>query len=243
MNGKMNWGDFEIYCLSFNVDAFNVMNDRLENIEEYKKYRLVKDFLDKTYNSSSYNGFKIEDKVEEKVNIKIKKLQKECMALIEKTNIDYYFDEKASSLIFKGIVLRVTQILQIVNLNNAIKKLKSVRIYATHQFILDQDFKIPLSKYVTHSPDLIIISPVIEFQNNFTIDLSCDHVPGYPNNRRKAEYDFHGDNGLPGLPGYNGGNCYIRSNSKVGNRDQHIQFISKGGKGGPGQDGDYFFRI
>jgi hypothetical protein len=245
MNGKMNWGDFEIYCLRFKEDAFNVMNDRSENIEEYEQYRIVKNFLDKTHSSSSYDGFKIEDNVQEKLNIIIKNLQKECMALIEKTNIDYYFDEKTSSLIFKGIVLRATQILQTANRNNAIKNLKSVRIYATHRFILDQDFKIPLSKYETHSPDLIIISPVIEFQNNFSIDLSCDRVPGYPNNRKKAESGFPGSNGLPGLPGYNGGNLYIRSNRLVGNRGDgtHILLESNGGKGAPGQDGDYFFRL
>ncbi len=88
-------------------------------------------------------------------------------------------------------------------------------------------------------PDLIIISPQILFSNKTIIDLSSLHVPNYPNKKTKANSENflsgkNGDDGEPGLAGFNGGNMLIISNDSISN---DLIFISKGGMGGPGQNG------
>ena len=73
------------------------------------------------------------------------------------------------------------------------------------------------------------------------ICLSCDHVPGYPDGLQKAQNGLaaggHGENGKPGLPGYNAGNLFIYANEINQNEDN--EFIMSSGKGGPGQDGEF----
>jgi hypothetical protein len=70
-------------------------------------------------------------------------------------------------------------------------------------------------------------------------------VPGYPDGKEKADdgnfFGEHGKDGQPGLPGYNGGNLFIVSDEIL--KFDFINFISNGGIGGPGQNGNLLIFI
>ena len=137
----------------------------------------------------------------------------------------------------------MSSVMQMIN-NRSIKNLKFIKIFTTHSFIFDEDFKIDKSMYTSDSPDLSIISPIMKVEKNATIDLSCDRVPGYPDETSKAKngylYAFgsNGLNGKPGLPGYNGGNLFLLTNEVAGFEKLIIR--TNEGQGGPGQNGNIF---
>jgi hypothetical protein len=79
-----------------------------------------------------------------------------------------------SSFIYQGHFARMSSILP--KIRNSDSYIKNVKIFATHSFIFDVNYKISKERYQTHSPDLIIISPKVMIENNITVDLSCDHV-------------------------------------------------------------------
>ena len=171
------------------------------------------------------------------LDLKIKMLMNELERYYnERKGIEFYFEK--SNFIFKGYFGKMSSILQKINDDESISNLKSVRIYTTHSLIFDVNYKILKERYSTHSPDLIIISPIVKIVKNLTIDLSCDHMPGYPDNLNKADSGKPGTDGKPGLPGYNSGNCFILANH-IFNR-KSLKIIAQGGKGGPGQHGINF---
>ena len=153
------------------------------------------------------------------------------------------YDENTFSFIYEGNFGRMSSVMQMIN-NRSIKNLKFIKIFTTHSFIFDEDFKIDKSMYTSDSPDLSIISPIMKVEKNATIDLSCDRVPGYPDETSKAKngylYAFgsNGLNGKPGLPGYNGGNLFIITNEVAGFEKLIIR--TNEGQGGPGQNGNIF---
>jgi len=142
---------------------------------------------------------------------------------------------------YKGIFANISHILNdINNKQNDIFDLKSVEIYTINSVKFDTNYLINKQRYEgSKCPDLIIISPQILFSNKTIIDLSSLHVPNYPNKKTKANSENflsgkNGDDGEPGLAGFNGGNMLIISNDSISN---DLIFISKGGMGGPGQNG------
>ena len=135
-----------------------------------------------------------------------------------------------SSFIYKGHYGKMSSILPILNKNYSY--LKSVKIYTTHSFIFDVDFKLPKERYETHSPDLIVISPIVKFENNIKIDLSCDRIPDFPDGIEKADQGDPDKDDKPGLPGYNGGNLLISADEIL--NKHRFRFISQGAQGGPG---------
>ena len=151
-------------------------------------------------------------------------------------------DEKTSSLIYKGHFGKMSDFK--IKIHHIAQKFKAIKIFATHSFIVDEDFKVDTNLYSSHSPDLFIIAPVIKFVDNVKIDLSCELIPGYPDEITKAPNndffgkDIDGDNGKPGLPGYNGGNLFAFSDIAI--NYENFNFISNGGQGGPGQNGNNF---
>ena len=149
---------------------------------------------------------------------------------------EYYFDNKSSSFIYKAYSAKMNSILQkLNNKNKSFENLKSVRIYTTHLLTFDVNYKISKERYASHSPNLIIISPIVNFESHITIDLSCENVPGFPDNKLKAENGYPGKDGKPGLSGYNSGNCFILANNII--IKNNVYFISEGGQGGSGQNG------
>ena len=135
-------------------------------------------------------------------------------------------------------------ILEEFNKKDYIKELKNFYIFSTHLLVIDTDFKIKSEYYKKDAPNLIIISPKIFFEKTTTIDLSCDRIPDYPNGQKYAKNGAYpsgnGEDGLPGDPGYNGGNLLIASTVID---YMNINFISNGGIGGPGQNGNLSNKI
>ena len=156
------------------------------------------------------------------------------------TNENIYFDPIKSVVSYHGYFGKLSSFLSKINSNLTIKDLKSVKVFMTHSFIFDVDYKINKDKYFTHTPDLIIISRLVKIEKNRTVDLSFDCVPNFPDNKSKAQdgvhFGEHGVNGKPGLPGFNGGNFFIFSNEISGKNN--LKVITTGGKGGPGQNGN-----
>ena len=107
----------------------------------------------------------------------------------------------------------------------------------------DTDYKLDKNKYKTNAPDLVIISPKVIAEKPIIIDLSCENIPGYPDNSKKAKNGYrsgeNGYDGKPGLPGYNAGNLIILADSILNISNLQTNLI--GGTGGPGQDGIRFF--
>ena len=139
----------------------------------------------------------------------------------------------------KDHFVNISQVMNYVNNNREIKNLKHLIIHATHSFIFDNDLKISNETYETDGPDLVVISPKVVIEKHINLDLSCHHVPYFPDGKEKADdgKDFgeNGEDGKPGLPGYNGGNLVIIS-GMIFNFSK-LNFISNAGKGGPGQNG------
>lgn len=141
--------------------------------------------------------------------------------------------------VYQGHFARLSTILSLVNNAANVIHLKSVHIHLTNALLIDVDFKINPQRYTTHSPDLIVIAPKVKFAQATHIDLSCYVQMGYPNGQQKAAngegYGASGHDGLPGLPGFNGGQFLLFAEDVVG--ADKMTFKSKGGKGGPGQNG------
>ena len=151
-----------------------------------------------------------------------------------------FFDPLTSHYMFKGRNAKMSFIKNEIHKNNDIKELEIIKIFCTNEFFADSDFTVEEDKYTTNAPDLIIIAPKIIVESEVKIDLSCNQVPGYPDNIKKAKngeiYGANGDNGKSGLNGLNGGNLIIVYGDIIGS-SENIKFISNGGTGGPGQDG------
>lgn len=159
----------------------------------------------------------------------------------------YYIDNEPDYDHKNGIYIQMTNFAKMSSVLAKIEKddsknnLKSIRIYATNSFIFDVDYSIKYNRYSANAPDLIIITPILIVNAPITIDLSVSrsNKPGYPDNTVKASngigYGKAGNNGKPGLPGYNGGNLFILADL-ITNVD-NLKFVSVGGEGGPGQNG------
>ena len=163
----------------------------------------------------------------------------------------YYFNYTNHVLTLKGNFMSVSSVLEEISLIQYIYLLtqnhhtyfKSIRIFSSHLFVFNTDFKLSLDLYQTNFPDLIVIAPKILVEKAININLTCEHIPDYPDRNKKASNGrFPGDNGedgKPGEPGFNGGNLLIIAdyffNSSL------ISFESMGGRGGPGQNGKKFW--
>jgi hypothetical protein len=148
-------------------------------------------------------------------------------------------NNKGHTLTIKVDYGKISEILKTINNNNEIKNVKIVRIFSTFTLEFDTDYKLDKNKYKTNAPDLVIISPKVIAEKPITIDLSCENIPGYPDNLKKAKNGYssgeNGYDGKPGLPGYNAGNLIILADSIT--NLSNLQTNLAGGTGGPGQDG------
>ena len=157
------------------------------------------------------------------------------------TKKNYSYSEKVSTgtLTFKVNFGKISEILNIINKDTSMANIKIVRIFCAFTLVFDTDYKLNKSKYTTNAPDLVIISPIVIVEKPVAVDLSCETIPGYPENQKKARNGSssgeNGYNGKPGLPGYNSGNLIILADS-ISNRSNLITKLF-GGIGGPGQDG------
>jgi hypothetical protein len=147
-------------------------------------------------------------------------------------------NNKENTLTVKVDYGKISEILKTIN-NNEIENVKIVRIFSTFTLEFDTDYKLDKNKYKTNAPDLVIISPKVIAEKPIIIDLSCENIPGYPDNLKKAKNGYssgeNGYDGKPGLPGYNAGNLIILADSIMNISNLQTNLI--GGTGGPGQDG------
>jgi hypothetical protein len=144
--------------------------------------------------------------------------------------------------VYKSYFARLSSILSLIENAANVVSLKSVQVYAANAVLIDVDFKVNSDRYGTaNSPDLIIVAPKVKFNPRLTIDLSCYVQMSYPNGRTKAPngngFGGSGQDGFPGLPGYNGGKLYVLAEEILDEKD--FSFKSKGSKGGPGQNGTH----
>jgi hypothetical protein len=158
-------------------------------------------------------------------------------------NYSFSTHEEVGAITFKSNFGKISEILKIIN-NDIHIDIKVVRIFSTFTLEFDTDYKLDKNKYKTNAPDLVIISPKVIAEKPITIDLSCENIPGYPDNLKKAKNGYssgeNGYDGKPGLPGYNAGNLIILADSIT--NLSNLQTNLAGGTGGPGQDGilDFF---
>jgi hypothetical protein len=143
---------------------------------------------------------------------------------------------------YEHFFVRLSSVMAKINVDANVNGLRSVRIYAQHTVIFDVDYTIsPLRYSGSDAPDLLVVAPRVIVDKPLVVELSCEYVPPVPGKRKRWSMlprDFlflDGLHGAAGLAGRNGGNLIIIA--------QHIEqfgflkFVSKGGKGGPGQDG------
>jgi hypothetical protein len=139
---------------------------------------------------------------------------------------------------YKANFAKMSSILSRINNAANIIDLKSVRIFVANSLVIDY-FEIDTQRYFTHSPDVIIVSPLVKFNPKATIDLSSYTILGYPNKQAKAfngnGFSANGEDGLAGLPGYNGGQLVVFADEILDSNN--LEFKSKGSNGGPGQNG------
>ncbi|CAF0960078.1 unnamed protein product [Brachionus calyciflorus] len=119
------------------------------------------------------------------------------------------------------------------------KNLKQIQIFATHSFEFDVNFLLNAEKYETNHPDLTVIAPNLVFPKKVTIDLTCKRIPAFPDNKPRANsgkgVGDAGENGKPGLPGFNAGYFKVFADKIV--NEENMIFVSTGGQGGTGQQG------
>jgi hypothetical protein len=229
----------EIKEYEFNEFLDKIDSTFLDNIE---KQQLLND----NYNEISLFIKLIDDKL---IQIKHKwidfsSLQK-IRSLIKEINYFKSTESYASfqgddSFVYNGYFSTMTDVLEKINKLQK-KFVKVIRIHTTHSFLIDADFKLPIDVYESHSPNMIIISPKISISHNLTIDLSSEKVPSYPHGISTASSGRNqGDNGMDGkagLPGFSAGNLLLISDNTI-DSNLPLNFISKGGRGGPGQSGN-----
>ncbi len=148
--------------------------------------------------------------------------------------------------IYKTFFCRLSTILSLIENAANVINLKSVQVFATNAILVDVDFKIDPERYGSaKSPDLILVAPKVKFNPRINIDLSCYTQVGYPKNKSKAQnghgFGSRGQDGLPGLPGYNGGQLYVFADEMVDVKD--FSFKCKGSNGGPGQNGKLISKL
>lgn len=158
------------------------------------------------------------------------------------TELSNAFSFIAGIYTYRHAFVKISTVMSKINIDANVIDLKSVQIYAQHTVIFDVDYLITPTKYNgKHAPDLLVVSPRVLIGKRVIVDLSCQNIPPYPNHNRQAldanSPGGHGTHGLAGAPGHNGGNFIIISNFITDYSS--ITFVSKGGKGGPGQDGKY----
>jgi energy-coupling factor transporter ATP-binding protein EcfA2 len=168
------------------------------------------------------------------LNLKLKALINELQGL--QSFEEYNFGNNIFT--YKANFAKMSSILSLINNAANIIDLKSVRIFVANSLVID-NFKIDTKRYFTHSPDVVIVSPQVKFNPKATIDLSCYTILGYPNNQVKAfngnGFGANGEDGLAGLPGYNGGQLVVFADEILDSNN--LEFKSKGSNGGPGQNG------
>ena len=202
-----------------------------EIVDSYKKATVEKLTLDSTT----------------EINLIENSLNSKIFTIFDKINRYRIVNEPIwndGGLTITGFFVKISEVMDTIVNSSYVSDLKTVRIYSMNSVIFDQDFKIPSNKYKSKHPDLFIFAPRIIVEKRFKVDLSSEHVPGYPNDIEKAKNGVgngaNGHSGENGLPGFNGGNFLLVANSVSG---YYIDFVSKGGKGGPGQNGIKFFNI
>ena len=159
------------------------------------------------------------------------------------------------SLLYKAHFHNLSNIVFQINDDDNLVNISSVKIFATHSILLDSDYKLNTFKakeetrenmlqlsnsiYNGHAPDLILISPNFLLTKSITIDLSCLTTQKYPYDNEKANNGAlpgeDGADGEPGLHGFDGGRLIILTENSL--NTAYLNFISLGGKGGPGQNG------
>ena len=181
--------------------------------------------------------------IDVEITSKINELINEVKQYYKYETANYNQDD--GIFVYEGHFEKISSVSKMINDNARISNLKSVKIYATHSLIIDEDYKIEAARYVKtkNAPDLIIITPILTCNKSVIINLSCDIVPEdpiVPKARNGVTSGNKGDDGYPGLPGYNGGSLFI---SAINVSIEKMTFISKGGKGGKGQNGMFIFFI
>jgi energy-coupling factor transporter ATP-binding protein EcfA2 len=214
--------------------------DIQEYIESIPKFLLSTSQIEKIYekNSKLISFIQLlpeEAKYEFPIKLKwtgvnlIKKLNNLIDELKKYRVQDFYYDTQDDSYIYRGHFLNISFVLSKIQTEHIIK-MKRVLIYVTHSVIFDKNYSISGYKYKEDAPDLLIIAPNIISESPITVNLSCDTELGYPSESQKADngngYGVNGENGLPGLSGYNGGNLLIFSD-KI-SEPSNLKFISKG---------------
>ena len=230
---------FNVFVNNFSDEIIELIEDELiknEKIRLIEKKKFFDLFIDKmTEEKNRMFNFKIRcagGNLKLKINFLMNEIQQ-----YYKQQDEIEFDHKQASFIYKGYFGNMSSILPKINNDRNVSNLKSVKIYTTHSFLFDSDYKIVKERYNnTHSPDLIIISPVVKIEKIITVDLSCENLPGLPDNVEKAD---PGTDGKPGLPGCNAGILTLLADQIL--EKSNMKFISVGGKGGTGQDGIRFY--
>ena len=225
-------GDFETFLKN--------INDILETNEKellLSKKRELRDFIDVLSNEKkSIYSVNKRKWVKDDFRYKLENINQQLKSFYQETST---LNNGVYS--YRGYFANIKSILDTINNSVDIRNIKSVEIYAFIKVNFNQDFLLQKEKYHGQSPDLIIISPRVLVSSKKTVDLSYVHTPYYPDGIRKAHNFFvgcssNGGDGKPGLPGINGGNLLIITNEKT-HVSNNLVFVSKGGIGGPGQDG------
>jgi energy-coupling factor transporter ATP-binding protein EcfA2 len=242
------------------IDLEN-LNQKLNAIQEIgsKKSTLV-DFLNKLLNEKYLDDMEKNEKVRDLILKKMKHVELFINSLKDKTDFPvekvwmgikliqklnhlkaelniYRFKRQQDSnvdadgnLNYFGYFSNLSNLKYILKIKDN-QYIKRINVFSTHSFTFDVDFEIKNLIYKTDAPDLIIIAPNVFFNNSVTVDLSCANIP---ETLLKANIS---ENGKPGKPGYNGGNLIIITDNFVGSQSK-LNFISKGGQGGRGQNGE-----
>jgi energy-coupling factor transporter ATP-binding protein EcfA2 len=138
-----------------------------------------------------------------------------------KTQPQVRFDELSGQLDIRGIILGTKDI------NHALRQqqhpIRAINAYALNTLFVDGD----IESFGTH---LALIAPVWKVIGNRTINVS-----GRNGDDPQQGVSPTGQDGLPGLPGGNGGHIYIKSHTIY--NPAHLTLLARGGNGGRGQDG------
>jgi hypothetical protein len=171
---------------------------------------------------------------------------KDFALLFEELN-ECYFNYTNHVLTLKGNFMSMSSVLEDIAaiqymyllIHHHHTYFKSIRIFSSHLFVFNTDFKLSLDLYQTNFPDLIVIAPKIVVERAININLTCERIPDYPDKKPKASSGRfpggNGEDGKPGEPGFNGGNLLIIADYFL--NSSLISFESMGGRGGPGQNG------
>ena len=161
LNNLSNFGEIAYDIVSFINKVDEKLLNSTQKLEYLNKMQIFNSFNSDTEKMKNLKNGWFNKSLKIKIANQINEINNYFL-----NNEEVSYHEKKNTFTYKSSFGRMSSVLKKINNHSSIQNLKSVLIFSTNSFIIDFNYKISKDKYLTDSPDLIIISPKIKVENN-----------------------------------------------------------------------------